>query len=96
TEKNNILYLISTYRNNLILVNCDKDTDAITVGKVNKFKSVVSEYPKVMLGIYVAKKVSKNSLKLVESSQNIIVTNWCELNNAVSSYFELKKNSDQM
>ncbi|CAG8843742.1 24108_t:CDS:2, partial [Gigaspora margarita] len=73
------------------------NTDAVTVGKVNEFKSVVSEYLKDTLGIYVvAKKVLKNSLKLVESSQNIIVTNLYELNNAVGSYFELKKNSDQM
>ncbi|CAG8738109.1 18356_t:CDS:2, partial [Racocetra fulgida] len=88
-----VIYLIGAHQKNLILVNCDENT--VTAGHVNKFKSVVSKYPENTLGIYVTKKVSKNSLKLANSSQdiNIIVTNLIKLNNSVSSYFELKKNS---
>ncbi|CAG8827249.1 20960_t:CDS:2, partial [Gigaspora margarita] len=96
TDKNDVIYLIGTHQNNLILVNCDEKTDAVTAGQVKDFQSEVSRYPANTLGIYVAKKVSINSLKHAKSSQNIIVTNLIELNNTVSSYFELKKNSEQM
>ncbi|CAG8519396.1 39059_t:CDS:2 [Gigaspora margarita] len=96
TNKNDIIYLIGTHQNNLILVNCDEKTDTVTAGQVKEFQSEVSRYLGNTLGIYVAKKASINSLKLAKSSQNIIVTNLIELNNAVSSYFELKKNSEQM
>ncbi|CAG8843572.1 36805_t:CDS:2, partial [Gigaspora margarita] len=71
----------------------------ITADQVNKFKSEVSKYPKDTLGIYVLKRVLKNSSKVAKLSQNIIVTNLIELNSAAGSYFEyfeLKKNSEQI